>query len=118
MSFEVRSLVRPSMDTSGVSPGQIAANHQPLPFEERLELAIADRQLGKHLLNFQRSWRESRESAFDAYRANPLRPVDGSTPGDVFAALRSELRPIKDEVVEMLPEYVDQFQREAEARGF
>ncbi|MDQ3930249.1 MAG: LUD domain-containing protein, partial [Chloroflexota bacterium] len=107
--------------------------HVPLPFEQRYRRALADAQLQGNLLNFQRSWRQSRDAAWAAYEENPLTPKfdDGhgapdanpivhlpDIPGmDEFKALRDRLAAIKDEVIERQAEYIDQFQRAAEANG-
>jgi iron-sulfur cluster protein len=107
--------------------------HLPLPFEERYERALADAQLQGNLLNFQRSWRASRDGAWAGYEENPLTPRFGGLEGapnanplvhlpdapgmDEFQALRDRLAAIKDEVIERLPEYVDRFQQAAEANG-
>jgi L-lactate utilization protein LutB len=107
-----------------------AGGHVPLPFPVRYRRALDNPQLQRTLRNFQRNWRESRAAAFDAYAANPLHapaatgeprkihiPVPDTPGGAEFAALRDRLAAIKDQVIDDLPAYVDQFQREAEARG-
>src|SRR5256885_2350308 len=53
------------------SPGAGGTDHDPLPFEERYRRALANKQLQRNLLNFQRSWQVSRTSAFEAYAQNP-----------------------------------------------
>ncbi|MDQ3705979.1 MAG: LUD domain-containing protein [Chloroflexota bacterium] len=119
------------------SPSNVEESpHIPLPFERRYRRALADAQLQGNLLNFQRSWRSSRDAAWAAYPENPLTPkFDGSDGSDgvpnanpivhlpdipgmgEFEALRNRLAAIKDGVIERLPEYIDQFQRAAEANG-
>ncbi|MDQ3929463.1 MAG: LUD domain-containing protein, partial [Chloroflexota bacterium] len=116
------------------SPSNVEESpHVPLPFEQRYRRALADAQLQGNLLNFQRSWRNSRDATWAAYEENPLTPRFDSSDGapsanpivhlpdipgmDEFKALRDRLARIKDEVIERLPEYVDQFQRAAEANG-
>src|SRR6476646_8958923 len=104
--------------------------HVPLPFPVRYRRALDNPQLQRTLRNFQRNWRESRAAAFDSYAANPLHPpattdaprrihipVPDTPGGAEFAALRDRMAAIKDQVIAALPAYVDQFQREAEARG-
>src|SRR5437868_15310366 len=92
------------------SPGAGGTDHDPLPFEQRYHRALGDAQLQRNLLNFQRSWRVSREGAFAAYAENPARPA--IEPGETsaahlplahgtaeFATLRARLAAIKDEVI-------------------
>lgn len=112
----------------GKSPGAGGTEHDPLPFEQRYRRALDNTQLQRNLLNFQRSWRVSREGAFAAYDENPERVVV-APPEQVsehlprpngtaeFAAMRDTLAAIKNEVIDHLPEYVDRFQAQAEARG-
>lgn len=110
------------------SPGAGGTEHDPLPFEQRYRRALDNPQLRRNLLNFQRSWRVSREGAFSTYAENPVRsvsepvehahshlPLAHGTPE--FEAMRDRMAAIKDEVIERLPEYVEQFQRASEARG-
>jgi L-lactate dehydrogenase complex protein LldF len=111
------------------SPGAGGTEHEPLPFEQRYRRALQDEQLQRNLLNFQRSWKVSRQNAFAAYEENPARPAEEAhghaaeshlplahgTPE--FEAMRDRLAAIKDEVIERLPEYIDRFQVAAEARG-
>ncbi|HKP53957.1 MAG TPA: LUD domain-containing protein [Chloroflexia bacterium] len=110
------------------SPGAGGLEHDPLPFEQRYRRALDNPQLRRNLLNFQRSWGVSRESAFVAYGENPERgTTEPETRQDAhlpmakgtaeFEAMRDRLAAIKDEVIERLPEYVDRFQRAAEERG-
>ena len=110
------------------STGAGGTEHDPLPFQQRYAQALANEQLRRNLLNFQRSWRVSRESAFAAYDNNPERMVvepverpDAHLPlanGTAeFAQMRDKLAAIKDDVIDHLPDYIDRFQRAAEARG-
>src|SRR3954452_22947068 len=87
-------------------------DHDPLPFEQRYRRALDNPQLQRNLLNFQRSWRGSRETRFAAYDQNPERMIvaprhtehmplpDGTAE---FAAMRDRLAAIKDEVIANLP---------------
>ncbi|HYP20394.1 MAG TPA: LUD domain-containing protein, partial [Chloroflexia bacterium] len=115
------------------SPGAGGTEHDPLPFEKRYRRALDNAQLRRNLLNFQRSWKVSRESAFSTYAENPeraaTRPVEQAhshSPASLmplargtaeFEAMRDRLAAIKDEVIERMPEYVERFQKAAEARG-
>ena len=55
-------------------------SHEIPPFPQRYRKALADAQLGRNVLTFQRSWRERRDGMFAGYAANPLRPdVDAAT---------------------------------------
>ncbi|HYP40029.1 MAG TPA: LUD domain-containing protein [Chloroflexia bacterium] len=121
---------RQQKSQKGKSPGAGGTEHDPLPFEQRYKRALDDSQLQRNLLNFQRSWRVSREGAFADYGANPERaaieaperqgehlhlPLARGTAE--FEAIRDRLAAIKDEVIEGLPEYIDRFQMAAEERG-
>lgn len=110
------------------SPGAGGTEHDPLPFEQRYRRALDNAQLRRNLLNFQRSWRVSRQGAFAAYDDNPermaVRPAQHPAENlplawgtDEFEAMRDRLAAIKDEVIEHLPDYVDRFQQAAEAHG-
>ncbi len=131
----------PDQRRSGVqprSPGAGGTGHEPVQFKERYRRALDNPQLRRNLLNFQRSWRVSRESAFAAYEENPERPalipedalllrtphselhtralpLANGTPE--FEAMRNRLASIKNEVIDHLPDYIDRFQRAAEAHG-
>src|SRR2546423_15559198 len=86
--------------------------HEPLPFDRRYRRALSDAQLQRNLLNFQRSWRVSRDTAWSAYGqttpageaskapgANPHVHIPG-TPGSAqFIELRDRLAAIKDRVI-------------------
>lgn len=112
------------------SLGASGTEHDQMPFEQRYRRALDNVQLRRNLLNFQRSWLVSRESAFSSYAENPIRVV--REPADQghshlhlplargtaeFEAMRDRMAAIKDEVIEHLPEYVERFQRAAEAHG-
>lgn len=109
------------------SPGAGGISHDPLPFKERYRRALDNPQLRRNLLNFQRSWRISREGAFDAYETNPERPDIALAAHDAhlplakgttgFEAMRNRLAAIKNEVIDNLPGYIDRFQRAAESHG-
>src|SRR3954471_20762646 len=113
------------------SPSNVEQSpHIPLPFEQRYRRALTDTQLERNLLNFQRSWRPSRDGAWAGYEESPFAPTITATrnanplihlpetPGtDEFETLRDRLAAIKDEVIEHLPDYVDRFQQAAEANG-
>jgi iron-sulfur cluster protein len=71
-------------------------------FPERYRAAIADDGLRRTLLEFQRTWRASRDRAAAA--------MD-------FEAQRQLLVSAKDEVIRNLPDYVNRFQAEAERQG-
>src|SRR5881628_361048 len=100
---------------SSKSPGVGGTEHDPLPFEQRYRRALDNAQLRRNLLNFQRSWRVSRQGAFAAYEDNPER-VEAALPAperqaenlplawgtDEFKAMRDRLAAIKDEVIERL----------------
>src|SRR5437763_12297555 len=50
------------------SPSNVEqAGHTPLPFDRRYRRALSDAQLQRNLLNLQRSWRVSRDTAWSAY---------------------------------------------------
>src|SRR5438270_13067065 len=54
-------------------------DHAPLPFDIRYRRALSDAQLGRNLLNFQRSWRISRDTAWGAYgQSSPALPAPGA----------------------------------------
>ena len=116
------------MATSDAHQGSTA--HEMLPFEVRYRRALSNQQLERNLLNFQRSWRTARDAVWQAYaesgmapqpagapNANPLASL-GDSPGDrLFASLRDQMAAIKDEVIDHLEEYVDQFTRAAARNG-
>src|SRR5689334_7575560 len=106
----------------------LVPNAHDAPFAQRYRRALDNAQLGNNLLRFQRSWRVSRDDALTAYDANPERAVVASAPHPAghlpratgtneFVALRDRLAAIKNEMIDHLPEYLDQFQQAAEARG-
>jgi L-lactate dehydrogenase complex protein LldF len=113
-----------------VSPAD-HGEHEPLPFEMRYRRALSDAQLQRNLLNFQRSWRVSRDTAWAKYEqesinnpqsvsppsANPLAHIPDAPGNDEFVQLRDRLAAIKDDIIERLPEYVDIFQAAAERNG-
>ncbi len=104
------------------------SEHEPLPFDQRYRQALDNAQLQRNLLNFQRSWRVSREGAsmpMTRIRSGPWSAPPEHEGGHLplargtaeFEAMRDRLAAIKDEVIERLPEYVDHFQQAAEEHG-
>src|SRR4051812_6351132 len=95
------------------SPSSVEqGGHTPLPFDRRYRRALSDAQLQRNLLNFQRSWRVSRDEAWSAYgRSRPAAAGGGApsanphvhipdTPGSAeFVELRDRLAAIKDGVI-------------------
>lgn len=74
------------------------------PFPVRYRRALADAQLQRNLLTFQRKWLLSREL--------------GLGRGEVdFEVARQELKAVKDEVIDHLPSYLATFQEAAERAG-
>lgn len=80
----------------------------PAPFDERYDGAIAHETLAPSLLEFQRSWRETRDGQIADLEASR---------GASFDALRRELAAVKDGVIADLPGLVARFRAAAEAAG-
>ena len=78
------------------------------PLKERYRTALADENVSAGLLDFQRSWRETRDGRFAALEADT---------GHSFASLSRELAPAKDAVVDDLDRSISTFRRAAEAAG-
>lgn len=74
------------------------------PFPERYHTALADPQLQRNLLVFQRNWEIARD------RNLRERGID-------FDAERALLKSMKDEVIRNLPEYLDRFTSAVESAG-
>jgi L-lactate dehydrogenase complex protein LldF len=72
------------------------------PFPDRYRRALNDPALRRTLLEFQRTWRLSRDRG--------VQEID-------FEALRNRLKQVKDEVITHLPQYLRAFEAEASARG-
>ncbi len=116
------------MATSDAHQGSAA--HEMLPFEVRYRRALSNQQLERNLLNFQRSWRTARDARWNECaelgmvpqldgvpNANPLASLSDS-PGDrLFRSLRDHMATIKDEVIDHLEEYIDQFTQAAARNG-
>ncbi|MEE8421840.1 MAG: LUD domain-containing protein [Dehalococcoidia bacterium] len=78
------------------------------PFEERYRAALADENVSTGLLDFQRSWRETRDGRFADLEADT---------GHSFASLRRQLAAAKDAVVGNLDQSISTFREAAEAAG-
>ena len=72
------------------------------PFPDRYRRALADEQLRRNLLEFQRHWRATR---------------DRGVAGLPYDELRRKLVTVKNEVIADLPGWVETFRRNAEAGG-
>ena len=75
-----------------------------IPFDEQYWAALESTQLRENLLRFQRAWRRDRDAAF-------------ARDGVDFNGLRGTLKAAKDEVIDHLPEYLEQFKAAAQAAG-
>jgi L-lactate dehydrogenase complex protein LldF len=80
----------------------------PAPFDERYEGALAHETLAPSLLEFQRSWRETRDGQIADLEA---------ARGESFEAMRHDFAAIKDGVIAELPALVAHFRTAAEAAG-
>lgn len=78
------------------------------PWHERLDGALADPDVRGGLLDFQRSWRTSRDERIDE-----LEELTGQT----FDELRSQLAGVKRDVIADLPGHLANFRRNAEEAG-
>ena len=77
-------------------------------FETRYRRAVADRQLRQGLLNFQRSWRDSRNAQVRRLETRQERSFD---------QLRREFAAVKDDTRNHLDDRIAQFRANAEAAG-
>ncbi|HLH26516.1 MAG TPA: LUD domain-containing protein [Chloroflexota bacterium] len=110
------------------SPGRCALQAAAADFRRRYHRALADPQLARNLLAFQRAWRSARAVAFaqlgDTWAALPadttpppaFRPPRGDGEA-VFAVLRDEMAAAKDAVIADLPDYFARFRAAAAAAG-
>jgi L-lactate dehydrogenase complex protein LldF len=83
-----------------------------LNFKDRYAKAVADGQLQRNLLSFQRGWRQSRDERFAEYTT-----PDGHSGEAAFEELRTRLATAKDTVIGHQSEYFDRFKAAAEASG-
>lgn len=114
-------------------------DEKPAPFKERYRKALADSRLSRNLLNFQRSWRVSRDETFAEFKTlgdsgekvgRP--PVATSTTAGNFVTeampteefderdfqqMRHRLAAIKDRVIENQDDYLDHFIAAARRNG-
>ncbi|HYM50508.1 MAG TPA: LUD domain-containing protein [Candidatus Limnocylindrales bacterium] len=81
-------------------------------FHDRYRRAVADGQLRRNLLAFQRGWRQSRAERFAEYAGQAGRSGDQE-----FQALRTRLKAAKDAVISDLPATFARFKAAAEANG-
>ncbi len=78
------------------------------PFADRYRAALVDENVSSGLLDFQRSWRETRDGRFAELEADT---------GYAFTALRDQLAAAKDAVVGDLDGSISTFREAAEAAG-
>ncbi len=78
------------------------------PFRERYRRSLADPELAPRLLDFQRSWRESRDAQVRRLEQRTERSFDD---------LRREFAAVKDRTLERLDETIAEFRGHAEAAG-
>ena len=83
-----------------------------MTFNDRYRKAVADPQLQRTLLDFQRGWRNSRDDRFAEYTT-----PRGNTGEAGFAELRDRLATAKDKVIAHQPEYYARFKAAAEKSG-
>lgn len=88
-------------------------------FEGRLRLALDSEQLRKNLLYYQRTWRNQRDTAHADLGPGGVDGTirTGAAVDEGFLPLRREMAAIKDDVIDRLDEYVEQFIRAAVANG-
>lgn len=112
---------------------------KPAPFKQRYHKALADGRLSRNLLNFQRSWRVSRDETFAEFKtlgdsgekvgrppvatstaagnfvseAIPLEEMDERD----FQEMRHKLAGIKDKVIDNQEDYLDHFIQAARRNG-
>jgi L-lactate dehydrogenase complex protein LldF len=83
------------------------------PFRERYRKALADGQLGRNLLNFQRAWGAARRAAFEHFQTE----ADLGVPGPSFAAQRERLTAAKSLALRERATEFARFKAAAEAAG-
>jgi L-lactate dehydrogenase complex protein LldF len=83
------------------------------PFRERYAKALADRQLGRNLLNFQRAWRAARRAAFDHWQGQASLGVSDPS----FALQRRRLAEAKSRAIRGRRSEFARFRAAAEAAG-
>src|SRR6185295_10273308 len=83
------------------------------PFRERYEAALADRELGRRLLNFQRAWGDARQAAFTHFATKG--PLGVASPD--FEAQRAQLTAAKSQTPADREAQLERFCRAAEAAG-
>jgi L-lactate dehydrogenase complex protein LldF len=99
------------------TPETAGTGHVPAPFKIRYKKALKDGQQQRNLLNFQRAWRVSRDTAFEAYQETVKNtPVEANYDTE-FDPMRQQLAAIKDNIVENLPDYVAEFKEAARRNG-
>ncbi len=102
MSTPDNMLHQPAVPTQSV--------YEDVPFEERLEQALADQHLQQALGRFAPGWRVSRRQVFATEEQD-------YGPEYSFERLRERLRDAKDTVIAHQAEFVAQFKANAEAAG-
>ncbi len=127
-------------------PGHESPDHaeghmsdKPAPFKQRYRKALADSRLSRNLLNFQRSWRVSRDETFAEFKTmgdsgeKVGRPpeANSTTAGNLvsealptgefnerdFQQMRHRLATIKDRVIENQEDYLEHFIAAARRNG-
>lgn len=83
------------------------------PFSERYRRALADRQLARNLLTFQRAWKASRQAAFEHFQSEAALGVAQPT----FAGQRRKLAQAKNVALAEREARFAQFKQAAEAAG-
>jgi L-lactate dehydrogenase complex protein LldF len=83
------------------------------PFRQRYREALANRQLGRNLLNFQRAYGAARRAAFDHFREGAALGV----PDPSFAAQRDRLTRAKRDALAERPTLFARFKAAAEEAG-
>jgi len=83
------------------------------PFRERYRKALADGQLGRNLLNFQRAYSAARRAAFEHFQTGAALGV----PDPSFAGQRARLTEAKRRAIQSRDEQFARFKAAAEAAG-
>lgn len=78
------------------------------PFKDRYRRAVNDPDLQPRLLDFQRSWRESRDAQIRRLEQRTERSFD---------ELRHDFAAVKDSTLERMDDYITEFRANAEAAG-